>query len=138
MSLNNIEIKLSDNVLWDFVCKTEDPTLDTLYHKEDVLGLLNDEKDIETEVVIVENKDPLNMMLDEVKSIAEYYNFGEVKFRVDFEDNYYPNVFVINTNEELTDVRIRQLSSLFRSRLNKFCDEYNILKSFESVKFEFQ
>ena len=82
-----------------------------------------DEKDIETEVVIVENKDPLNMMLDEVKSIAEYYNFGEVK---------------INTNEELTDVRIRQLSSLFRSRLNKFCDEYNILKSFESVKFEFQ
>ena len=97
-----------------------------------------DEKDIETEVVIVENKDPLNMMLDEVKSIAEYYNFGEVKFRVDFDNNYYPNVFVINTNEELTDVRIRQLSSLFRSRLNKFCDEYNILKSFESVKFEFQ
>ncbi|WP_295723383.1 hypothetical protein [uncultured Methanobrevibacter sp.] len=96
------------------------------------------EENIDTEVVIVENKDPLNMMLEEVKSIAEYYNFGEVRFKVDFEDNFFPNVFIIKTNEELTDVRVRQLNSLFRSKLNKFCDEYDILKSFESVKLEFE
>ncbi len=100
--------------------------------------IMVNEKDIDAEVVIVENKDPLNMMLEEVKSIADYYNFGDVRFKVDFEDNYFPNVFVIQTNEELTDVRIRQLNSLFRSKLNKFCDEYGILKSFESVKFEFE
>ena len=73
MSLNNIEIKLSDNVLWDFVCKTEDPTLDTLYHKEDVLGLLNDEKDIETDE---EEKEEIQEVIDDVtKSECELFSF---------------------------------------------------------------
>lgn len=73
MALKNIEIKLSDNVLWDFVCKTEDPTLDTLYHKEDVLGLLNDEKDIETDE---EEKEEIQEVIDDVtKSECELFSF---------------------------------------------------------------
>ena len=73
MALKNIEIKLSDNVLWDFVCKTEDPTLDNLYHKEDVLGLLNDEKDIETDE---EEKEEIQEVIDDVtKSECELFSF---------------------------------------------------------------
>lgn len=78
MSLNNIEIKLSDNVLWDFVCKTEDPTLDTLYHKEDVLGLLNDEKDIETDE---EEKEEIQEVIDDVtKSECELFSFEKYNY----------------------------------------------------------
>ena len=75
MALKNIEIKLSDNVLWDFVCKTEDPTLDTLYHKEDVLGLLNDEKDIETD------EEEIQEVIDDVtKSECELFSFEKYNY----------------------------------------------------------
>ena len=78
MALKNIEIKLSDNVLWDFVCKTEDPTLDTLYHKEDVLGLLNDEKDIETDE---EEKEEIQEKIDDVtKSECELFSFEKYNY----------------------------------------------------------
>ena len=78
MALKNIEIKLSDNVLWDFVCKTEDPTLDTLYHKEDVLGLLNDEKDIETDE---EEKEEIQEVIDDVtKSECELFSFEKYNY----------------------------------------------------------
>ena len=78
MSLNNIEIKLSDNVLWDFVCKTEDPKLDSLYHKEDILELLNDEKDIETDE---EEKEEIQEKIDEVtKSECELFSFEKYNY----------------------------------------------------------
>ena len=71
MSLNNIEIKLSDDVLWDFVCKT-------LYHKEDVLGLLNDEKDIETDE---EEKEEIQEVIDDVtKSECELFSFEKYNY----------------------------------------------------------
>ena len=99
--------------------------------------MAKDEEDITPEVVIVENDDPLKMILDELKLLAEYYNLGDVKFKVDFEDLYYPNVFVIKGPEGMDDVRQRQLQALFHSKLNHFCDEHNILKSYESVKIQF-
>ena len=78
MALKNIEIKLSDNVLWDFVCKTEDPKLDSLYHKEDILELLNDEKDIETDE---EEKEEIQEKIDEVtKSECELFSFEKYNY----------------------------------------------------------
>ena len=78
MALKNIEIKLSDNVLWDFVCKTEDPKLDSLYHKEDILELLNDEKDIETDE---EEKEEIQEKIDEVtKSECELFSFENYNY----------------------------------------------------------
>lgn len=78
MSLNNISIKLSDEILWDFVCRTEDPKLDTLYHKEDVLGLLNDEKELETDE---EEKADIQDVIDDVtKSECELFSFEKYNY----------------------------------------------------------
>ena len=78
MSLNNIEIKLSDELLFHFVCETEDPTLDTLCDKEEVLFRLNNEKDIETDE---EEKEEIQEKIDEVtKSECELFSFENYNY----------------------------------------------------------
>lgn len=78
MALKNIEIKLSDNVLWDFVCRTQDPKLDTLYHKEDVLSLLYDEKDRNHDE---EEKADIQEVIDDVtKSECELFSFEKYNY----------------------------------------------------------
>ena len=78
MSLENISIKLSDELLFHFVCETEDPTLDTLCDKEEVLFRLNNEKDIETDE---EEKEEIQEKIDEVtKSECELFSFENYNY----------------------------------------------------------
>ena len=80
MSLENISIKLSDELLFHFVCETEDPTLDTLCDKEEVLFRLNNEKDIETDE---EEKADIQEKIDNVtKSECELFSFEKYNYSI--------------------------------------------------------
>ena len=101
MSLENISIKLSDEILWDFVCRTEDPTLDTLCDKEEVLNRLNNEKDIETDE---EEKEEIQEAIDEVtKSECQLFAYENCRHYYEI-DCLYPFISDAGFSKSLEEI----------------------------------
>ncbi|MGN1362513.1 MAG: hypothetical protein ACI4VU_02165 [Methanobrevibacter sp.] len=98
--------------------------------------MVNDEN-IESEVVIVENDDPLKMILDELKLLSKEYNFGNVKFRVDCDDVDFTNVFQIEVPDCMDESEERDNSFYIKDKIYNFSRDNNLLKVFKTVRIEF-
>ncbi|MDD5959617.1 hypothetical protein [Methanobrevibacter wolinii] len=98
--------------------------------------MVNDE-DIESEVVIVENDDPLKMILDELELLSKEYHFGNVKFKVDSDDINFTNVFQIEVPDSMDESEEKDSSFYIKDKIYNFSRDNNLLKLFKTIRIEF-
>jgi len=98
--------------------------------------MVNDE-DIESEVVIVENNDPLKMILDELELLSKEYPLGNVKFKVDSDDINFTNVFQIEVPDSMDESEEKDSSFYIKDKIYNFSRDNNLLKLFKTIRIEF-
>ncbi|OWT33592.1 hypothetical protein BGI41_01680 [Methanobrevibacter sp. 87.7] len=94
-------------------------------------------EDIEPEIVIIENENPLELILNELKVLSNECGLGEVSFKVKSEGDNFINLFQIIIPKDIEDIKEFDCSFYIYEKIYDFCRDNDILLSLLSSEILF-